>query len=168
MAPLFLHVFLSQRKFFALQVTIKSRKGRSKRKTEKLLSFSMSFPRISSHFFHSFLENRRAQRFVSSIGNMDVENETPGLPRELRTNMAWTYLQLPLWQWTIYSATTFLEKCRKVVLKTQIFVSGQSFFSTRFFEPDFSNQISKNSKNRGCRIKGWKGVHPCCKWLERL
>ena len=88
MAPLFLHVFLSQRKFFALQVTIKSRKGRSKRKTEKLLSFSMSFPRISSHFFHSFLENRRAQRFVSSIGNMDVENETPGLPRELRTNMA--------------------------------------------------------------------------------
>ena len=75
MAPLFLHVFLSQRKFFALQVTIKSRKG-SKRKTEKLLSFSMSFPRISSHFFHSFLENRRAQRFVSSIGNMNVESGT--------------------------------------------------------------------------------------------
>ena len=47
------------------------------RKTEKLLSFSMSFPRISSHFLHRFLENRRAQRFVSSIRNIDVENETP-------------------------------------------------------------------------------------------
>ena len=32
------------------------------------------------------------------------------------------------WKWTIYSATTFLEKCRKVVLQTQIFFSGQPLF----------------------------------------
>ena len=31
--------------------------------------------------------------------------------------------------WTIYSATTILEKCRKVVLQTRIFFSGQPLFS---------------------------------------
>ena len=40
------------------------------------------------------------------------------------------------------------------------FFSGQPLFSnqisrTRFLEPDFSNHISKNCKNRGGRIKGW-------------
>ena len=39
------------------------------------------------------------------------------------------------------------------------FFSGQPLFSnqisqTRFHKPDFSNQISKNCKNRGRRIKG--------------
>ena len=29
------------------------------------------------------------------------------------------------------------------------------FWSTTFQEPDFLNQISKNWKNRGSRIKGW-------------
>ena len=89
-----------------------------------------------------------------------------------------------------YSATTFLEKCRKVVLekwfgklgffflvnhfsptwkkqdlwyKTSLF-PGQPLFSnqisqTRFLEPDFLNQISKNCKNRGRRIKGWLVWH---------
>ena len=33
--------------------------------------------------------------------------------------------------WTIYSATSFLEKCRKVVLQTQIFFSGQPLFSNQ-------------------------------------
>ena len=67
--------------------------------------------------------------------------------------------------WTIYSATTILEKCRKVVLekgfcKLGFLFSGQPLFSnlkklelwykTTFFfwsttilEPDFSNQISR-------------------------
>ena len=70
-------------------------------------------------------------------------------------------------QWTIYSATIFLEKCRKVVLekwfhklsfffwsttflepeKRQIYGIKPSFFlvnhfsRTRFLEPDFTNQI---------------------------
>ena len=34
-------------------------------------------------------------------------------------------------QWTIYSATNFLEKCRKVVLQAQIFFSGQPLFSNQ-------------------------------------
>ena len=89
-------------------------------------------------------------------------------------------------QLTIYSATTILEKCRKVVLEKWFcklgffflvnhfsptwkklelwykttFFSGQPLFSnqiswTRFLEPDFSNQISKNCKNQGRKIKGW-------------
>ena len=67
-------------------------------------------------------------------------------------------------QSTIYSATTFLEKCGKVVLQTWIFFSGQPLFSnhkkgwiytikspfflvnhfsqTTFLKPDFSNHIS--------------------------
>ena len=80
--------------------------------------------------------------------------------------------------WTIYSATTILGKCRKVVPEKWFcklgFFSGQALFSnqiswtrflepdfsnqisrTRYLEPDFSNQISKNCKNRGRRIKGW-------------
>jgi len=81
-------------------------------------------------------------------------------------------------QWTIYSATTILEKCRKVVLEKWFCKLGFFFlvdhFSptwkkldlwykttisrTRFLEPDFSNQISKNCKNRGRRIKGWQCV----------
>ena len=32
-------------------------------------------------------------------------------------------------QWTIYSATSFLEKYRKVVLQSRIFFSGQPLFS---------------------------------------
>ena len=74
-------------------------------------------------------------------------------------------------QWTIYSATTFLEKCRKVVLEKWFFKLGffflvnhfsptwkmwiyslkppfflvNHFSRTRFLEPDFSNQISRTT-----------------------
>ena len=96
------------------------------------------------------------------------------------------------------TATTFLEKCRKVVLHTHFFFWSTAFLEpeknlilqnqfsptwkkvdisinppfflvnhfsrtrkkirvcrTTFLEPDFSNQISKNCKNRGRIIKGW-------------
>ena len=88
---------------------------------------------------------------------------------------------LPKDQWTIYSATTFLEKYRKVVLEKWfcklrfffwsttflepdflwIYGTKPSFFlvihfsRTRFLKPYFLNQISKKCKNRACRIKGW-------------
>ena len=44
-----------------------------------------------------------------------------------------------------------------------IFFSGQPLFlnqisPNRFLLPDFSNQISKNCRNRGRRIKGWVGI----------
>ena len=71
-------------------------------------------------------------------------------------------------QWTFYSATSILKKCRKVVLEKWFFKLGFFFWSTtflepekmliygikpsfflvnhfsrtRFLEPDFSNQIS--------------------------
>ena len=59
---------------------------------------------------------------------------------ELHTFRA-TWLSIELGQmswsthWTIYSATTFLEKCRKVVLQTQIFfqVLKKWFCKLRFF-----------------------------------
>ena len=80
----------------------------------------------------------------------------------------------------IYSATSFLGKCRKMVLEKWFCKSRFFFWSTIFLEPDFSwiysmkshfflvnhffqtkflkpyfsNQISKNCKNRGFRIKG--------------
>ena len=67
-------------------------------------------------------------------------------------------------QWTIYSATIFLEKCRKVVLEKWFhklsFFSGQPLFSnkkkiqvcrTTFLVPDFSNQISKTAKIEGAK-----------------
>ena len=54
--------------------------------------------------------------------------------------------------WTFYFATSFLEKCRKVVLekwffKLGFFSSGQPLFSyqisrTRFHKPLFSNRFS--------------------------
>ena len=67
-------------------------------------------------------------------------------------------------QWTFYSATSFLEKSRKVVLEMWFFKLGFFFFfftflrpekrwiyciklpffwSTTFLKPDFSNQIFK-------------------------
>ena len=48
-------------------------------------------------------------------------------------------------QWTIYSATTFLEKCRKVVLEKRFYKLRFFFWSTTFLEPDFSNQISRTT-----------------------
>ena len=75
-------------------------------------------------------------------------------------------------QWTFFSATSFLEKCRKVVLEKWFFRFGFFFFwsttflqpekmwiyiikppfflvnhfpRTRFLEPDFSNQISRTT-----------------------
>ena len=96
-------------------------------------------------------------------------------------------------QGTIYSATNFLEKCRNVVLEKWFFKLGFFFWSTtflepekmliysikpsfflvnqfsrtRFFQPDFSNQISMNCKNQGCRIKGWV-VRPGCEHFSTL
>ena len=48
-------------------------------------------------------------------------------------------------QRTIYSATTFLEKCRKVVLEKWFCKLGFFFWSTTFLEPDFTNQISRTT-----------------------
>ena len=45
-------------------------------------------------------------------------------------------------KWTIYSATTFLEKCRKVVLEKWFSKLGSFFWLTTFLKPDFLNQIS--------------------------
>ena len=82
--------------------------------------------------------------------------------------------------WTIYSATTILEKCRKVVLEKWFCKLGFFFWSTtslkpekkldlwykttfflvnhysrtRFLEPDFLNQISRNRFLRTAKIEG--------------
>ena len=91
---------------------------------------------------------------------------------------------------TIYSATTFLGKCRKVVLQTRIFFFWSTTFlkpeerwiytikppffllnhltRTTFLEPDFSNKISTNCKNRGRRIKGPVRGPPALLILEFL
>ena len=98
---------------------------------------------------------------------------TSDLERPKGQRLAYTHLwssKLLVLHWTIYSATTFL-----VVLQTQIFFLVNHFSPTRFLldlwykttfflvnhfsrtvflEPYFLNQISKNCKKRGCRIKG--------------
>ena len=56
-------------------------------------------------------------------------------------------LKLNITLWTIYSATTFLEKCKKVVLekwfgKLRFFFLVNHFSRTKFLETDFSNQVS--------------------------
>ena len=82
--------------------------------------------------------------------------------------------------WTIYSATTFLEKCRKVVLEKWFCKLGFFFWSTtflqpekrwiygikppfflvnhfsrtRFLEPLFSNHFSTLFQKSGCRLNG--------------
>ena len=82
--------------------------------------------------------------------------------------------------WIIYSATSFLEKCRKVVLekwfgKLRFFFLVNHFFRTRkkvdlcykttfflvnpfsrarFLQPDFSNHISRTRFLRTAKIEG--------------
>ena len=67
-------------------------------------------------------------------------------------------------QWTIHSATTIPEKCRKVVLQTQIFFSGQPLSSNqkkiwdcttpfiqpekRFPKPDFKKLQKSRAQNK--------------------
>ena len=47
-----------------------------------------------------------------------------------------TILDYKISHWTIYSATSFLEKCRKVVLEKWFFKLGFFFWSTTFLEPE--------------------------------
>ena len=95
--------------------------------------------------------------------------------------------------WTIYSATTFLEKYIKEVLEkcfSKLFfwsttflepdflwiygIKQPFFWPTTFLEPYFSNQISKNCKNLGCRIKGcllspiFSALNVCCQTVTHL
>ena len=57
---------------------------------------------------------------------------------------------LPL-QWSIYSATTFLEKCRKAVLEKWFCKLRFFFWSTTFLEPEkkseFAEPLFSNLKN---------------------
>ena len=92
------------------------------------------------------------------------------------------------WQWTIYSATTILEKCRKVVLEKWFCKLGFFFlvnhfsptwkkldlwYKTTFFsgQPLFSNQISRTrflEPDFSNQISWTRFLKNCKNWGRRI